>query len=93
MPQSEPLRIHKNALKHGLSEQELLSAWYTVQEHIRRESDDEPPRWLMIGWLPDGRDVETIAVCLTDGWMIIHASAPAQKEFKDELRRAKRRAV
>lgn len=55
------VEIHPNAKKH-LTEKQVLSAWLAVTECIRRESEDEPPRWLAIGWLPDGRSVELVAV-------------------------------
>ena len=43
------VEIHPNAKKH-LTEKQVLSAWLAVTECIRRESKDEPPRWLAIGW-------------------------------------------
>ncbi|WP_158569802.1 MULTISPECIES: hypothetical protein [unclassified Collinsella] len=55
------VEIHPNAKKH-LTEKQVLSAWLAVTECIRRESKDEPPRWLAIGWLPGGRSVELVAV-------------------------------
>ena len=55
------VEIHPNAKKH-LTEKQVLSAWLAVTECIRRESKDEPPRWLAIGWLSDGRSVELVAV-------------------------------
>lgn len=58
--------IHPNAKKH-LTEKKVLGAWFAVTECIRRESEDEPPRWLAIGWLPDGRSVELVAVELIRG--------------------------
>lgn len=83
--------IHPNACKH-LSESEVREAWFSVTECVRREAEDEPPRWLAVGWLSDGRSVELIAVELMTGWLIIHAFTPVQKKFKDEIERAKRRS-
>lgn len=82
--------IHRNALKH-LSREEVLSAWGNVVKCIQRASNDEPPRWLCIGWLPDGRSVELIAVETILGWLIIHANAPMQPKFADEIRKTERR--
>lgn len=82
--------IHPNALKH-LTRSEVLQAWWSVAKSVRRISDDEPPRWLMLGWLDDGRDAEIIAVETDMGWLIIHAMAPAQKKFKAEVERVERR--
>lgn len=82
--------IHGNALKH-LSREEVLSAWANVVKCIRRESDDEPPRWLCIGWLPDGRGVELVAVETIRGWLVIHAMTPIQPKFAKEIRDTERR--
>lgn len=84
------VEIHPNAKKH-LTEKQVLSAWLAVTECIRRESEDEPPRWLAIGWLPDGRSVELVAVELIRGWLIIHVLSPVQKKFWQEIERARQR--
>lgn len=83
--------IHKNALKH-LSREEVLSAWGNVVKCIQRASDDEPPRWLCVGWLPDGRSVELVAVETIFGWLIIHANSPIQPKFAREIQETERRA-
>ena len=80
--------IHPNALKH-LSRAEVLQAWGSVTKSIMRESPQEPPRWLMVGWLADGRDVELIAV---SGWLVIHAMAPVQSKFAREIEDTERRS-
>ena len=84
------VEIHPNAKKH-LTEKQVLCAWSAVAECIRRESEDEPPRWLAIGWLPDGRSVELVAVELIRGWFIIHALSPVQKKYWQEIERARQR--
>lgn len=81
--------IHPNALKH-LRREEVIEAWFSVSKCIQRASDDEPPRWLMIGWLADGRSVELIAVELVGGWLVIHAKAPVEKKFAAEIDRTER---
>lgn len=83
--------IHKNALKH-LSREEVVSAWGNVVKCIQRASDDEPPRWLCVGWLPDGRSVELVAVETIFGWLIIHANSPIQPKFAREIQETERRA-
>ena len=80
------VEIHPNAKKH-LTEKQVLSAWLAVTECIRRESK----RWLAIGWLPDGRSVELVAVELVRGWLIIHALSPVQKKFWQEIEQARQR--
>lgn len=67
------------------------SAWGNVVKSIQRESDDEPPRWLCVGWLPDGRSVELIAVETIFGWLIIHAMSPVQPKFAKEIAQTERR--
>lgn len=84
-------RIHKNALKHLIRE-EVISAWGNVVKCIQRASDDEPPRWLCVGWLPDGRSVELVAVETIFGWIIIHANSPIQPKFAREIQETERRA-
>ena len=83
--------IHPNALKH-LRREEVLAAWKAVTKSIQRQGKQEPPRWLLVGWLPDGRDVELIAVETISGWLIIHANSPVQKIFEDETRKTERRS-
>ena len=83
--------IHPNALKH-LSRAEVLQAWGSVTKSIMRESPQEPPRWLMVGWLADGRDVELIAVETVSGWLVIHAMAPVQSKFAREIEDTARRS-
>ena len=83
--------IHPNALKH-LTLAEVISAWNSVTKCIQRASFDEPPRWLCVGWLPDGRSVELIAVETVSGWLIIHALSPMQQKFADEIARTERRS-
>ena len=77
--------IHPNALKH-LTRDEVLSAWGNVVKSIQRASDDEPPRWLCVGW-----SVELIAVETIFGWLIIHAMSPVQPKFAKEIAQTERR--
>ena len=85
------LEIHPNALKH-LPKSEVLQAWGSVTKSIKRASDDEPPRWLCIGWLHDGRSVELVVVETAFGWLIIHALTPVQPKFSREMEQTERRA-
>lgn len=84
--------IHPNALKH-LSRREVLQAWGSVTKSIMRQSPQELPRWLMVGWLADGRDVELIAVETVSGWLVIHAMAPVQRKFAREIEDTERRSL
>ncbi len=82
--------IHPNALKH-LSRGEVLQAWGSVTKSIMRQSPQEPPRWLMVGWLADGSDVELIAVETVSGWLVIHAMTPVQRKSAMEIEATERR--
>ena len=57
-----------------------------------RQSPQEPPRWLMVSWLADGRDVELIAVEMASGWLVIHAMASVQRKFAREIEATGRRS-
>ena len=84
--------IHPNALKH-LSRGEVLQAWGSVTQSIMRQSPQEPPRWLMVGWLADGRDIELIAAETVSGWLVIHAMAPVQRKFAREIEATEGRSL
>lgn len=85
-----PPEIHENALKH-LTREEVLEAWYSVTKCIQRQSKQEPPRWLCIGWLPNGASVEIVAVETITGWLVIHAKSPVQRKFVEEIGNVERR--
>lgn len=83
------VEIHPNAKKH-LTENRCLVPGSRFLS-VFAASRNEPPRWLAIGWLPDGRSVELVAVELIRGWLIIHALSPVQKKFWQEIERARQR--
>lgn len=78
------VEIHPNAKKH-LTEKQVLSAWLAVTECIRREPKDEPPRWLAIGWLTDGRSVELVAVELVRGGLSFMPCLQSRRNFGRRL--------
>ena len=82
--------IHPNALKH-MTRDDVQTASGNEEKSLQRASDDEPPRWLCVGWLPDGRSVELIAVETIFGWLIIHAVSPVQPKFAKEIAQTERR--
>lgn len=78
--------VLSNALKHGLTEKEVAYAWKSPLRCRRRASKDEPPRWIAIGVLPDGRMAELVAVEDSFGnWVVFHANTPPTKKFIREL--------
>ena len=78
------LRFIPTPKKH-LTEKKVLGAWFAVTECIRRESEDEPPRWLAIGWLPDGRSVELVAVELVRGGLSFMPCLQSRRNFGRRL--------
>ncbi len=84
----EEPKIHMHALKH-LSEEDVLDAWYSAAESIKRSSNDDPARWLSIGFCAKGA-VELISVENEDGFLIIHANKLTEK-FRKEIDEVKRR--
>ena len=78
--------VYPSALKHGLTEEEVISAWEHVFEYKMREGDHFPPHYLGLGVLPDERVVELVA--LSDGydWYIFHAMCPPTRGFMHEYK-------
>ncbi len=78
--------ILKHALKHGLGESEVKYAWESPIRCRMRESKDEPPRWIAIGTLQDGRMAELVAFEDNQGnWNVYHAKVPPTTKFLKEL--------
>jgi len=74
------------ALKHGLSESDVIYAWESPIRCRQRQSKDEPPRWIAIGILPDGRMAELVAFeSLAGEWCVFHAKVPPTTKFINEL--------
>jgi hypothetical protein len=75
-----------NALKHGLSERDIAYAWESPVRCRQRNGTDEPPIWIAIGSLPDGRMAELVAFQDEVGrWCVFHALTPPTLKFIKEL--------
>ncbi|MBQ9001498.1 MAG: hypothetical protein IJ087_06560 [Eggerthellaceae bacterium] len=80
------VRVHEHATKHGLTESEVAYAWENTIKSRRRHGTDDPPIWIAIGILPDGRFAELVAFMDMKGtWCVFHAMTPPTKKFKREL--------
>lgn len=80
------VRVHGNALKHGLTSEEVAYAWENPIRCRQRNGTDDPPLWISVGSLPDGRFAELIGFMDIDGvWCVFHAMVPPTKKFKREL--------
>ena len=74
------VRVHGNALKHGLTKEEVAYAWENPIRCRQRHGTDDPPLWISVGALPDGRFLDIDGV-----WCVFHAFVPPTKKFKREL--------
>lgn len=81
----EGVYVHPHALKHGLSEKEILYAWSNFVKSQQRSTPRED-QVVRIGY---GREVSTaiqlIGVVKPWGTLIIHAMTPQQDSVKKEL--------
>lgn len=82
--------VDENALKHGLSEDEVSYAW----EHYRIGAVRVPgEREVRIGETLSGREVEMVGALLAGGeWLVYHANTPPTKKMRTEIERARRRS-
>ena len=65
------VRVHGNALKHGLTSEEVAYAWENPIRCRQRNGTDDPPLWISVGSLPDGRFAELIGFMDIDGvWCV-----------------------
>ena len=80
------IRVHSHARKHGLTDEEIAYAWENVIRCRQRNGTDDPPLWITIGVLPDGKLVELVAFLDEAGvWCVFHAFVPPTKKFRNEL--------
>lgn len=78
--------VDPHALKHGLSEEEVRHAWCAPIACRQRGGECDPPTWVAIGVLPDGRMAELVALEDSQGrWHVFHAMVLPTKKFKREL--------
>ena len=83
--------VHRHAHEHGLSDDQIHSAFETgaLEARIRqRDLDTDPPRWGVIGFDDAARAIELVAVALMNGdVLIIHANY-LTAGFAQEMRNA-----
>ena len=74
--------VHPMALKHGLSEGQLLDAWENFVTKRPRGDDC----WVAIGFDSSGHEIEMVGLVLVDGTvLLIHGLSPATEKIKREL--------
>lgn len=78
--------VIESALKHGLSEGEVVSAWENVFEYVRCRQDRMPPHYMGLSTLANGTTVELIAFSTGLDWYVFHAMTPPTQGFLHEYR-------
>ena len=83
------IEVHSNALKHGLTKEEVVFAW---ENFVRRQRRDIPDSDQMVAVGFDQHDnfVELIAVDKPFGVLIYHAMIPPTEKVLKELGIARR---
>lgn len=83
------VEVHPNALKHGLSANEVAQAWENyIIGAVRVPGELE----VRIGADFSGREIELVGARLADGgWLVFHALRPPTKKVKKEIEAARRR--
>lgn len=83
--------IDRHALKHGLTAEEVKYAWENPIACRARKGEDDPPIYIAIGVLPDGRMAELVGLETDRGtWLVFHAMVPPTKKFLKELGMSRR---
>lgn len=81
------IAIHPNALKHGLTREQILSAYATGHDTAKLRNKDrgkQPPRWATIGFDNEGRPIEIIFASSLEQHLIFHANY-LTTTFKNEV--------
>jgi uncharacterized DUF497 family protein len=85
------LAVHASALKHGVSAQSIREVFTTAFEtDSAMLEDDDPPRWIMVGFDNSGRQLEVGALLRADDtYLAIHAMR-ARRSTVNAIRNARR---
>lgn len=84
--------VHPNALKHGLSVEQVRQAYETGSggARVRRGDEDvEPVRWATIGFDDAGRAIEVVFVRGADGSVLVIHANWLTKGFLAQIRRTR----
>lgn len=76
--------IAEHALKHGLTESEILHAW---KNYVRMQQRPAPNEEYVaaIGYTQAGDMVQMVAVIVEDGHLVIHVMTPPTVKVLKEL--------
>ena len=91
MDDTEVVFVHPHALKHGLTEDQILAAWSNFAARQRRRAPKED-QTVCVGFAPGvPNEIQMLGVNGQYGTMIYHAMSPAQNSILDELGIPRRR--
>lgn len=85
------LRIDPHALTHGLSEHQIVAAYETGANGAvvrSRDAHTEPPRWAVIGFDDQARQIQLLFVRLTGEELLIFHAQYLTKAFRAEVKQA-----
>ena len=81
----QTILVHEHALKHGLTEDEVIHALRNAFAMGMRCNDDGSQDTLAVGSSQGGKIVEVVANETDDLVVIFHANSPVSRRMKVEL--------
>jgi hypothetical protein len=81
--------VWHTALKHGLTEHEIKSAYFNAREVFFLGNDDKDRRFY-VGLGKGGIPIELVAINTDEGVLIVHVMKPARKKFVSRLNKGDR---
>ena len=82
MSANKSLIIHPHAYKHGVTEEQILSAWHSVPKYALEHYDNGEKKVYGIGLSHDGLEIQLIARPKFYGAIIFHALTPPQDKVR-----------
>lgn len=77
--------VYEHALKHGLTEEQILCAWRNAVEVAKIERSDDAVDYVAIGFDQGGRAIEMTGRMKAFGILIYHANTPPTSRALREL--------
>ncbi len=79
------MKVHRSALKHGVSSEDAVQAADWSQWIEPLEEDDWPHRELRLGFDTQARLLETVVLIFESGEELVIHAMPARKQFLELL--------
>lgn len=77
--------VHPHALKHGLTEEEMLRAWSNYVRSQNRSAPNEDQNVRVGFGFPDHGAIQMVGIAKEFGVLVIHALTPPQDNVLKEL--------